>query len=114
MRNQNARWMAKGISFRIVMFALMGLLVMLLWNNIVVITIGLKSLSYLQSLGLLLLVRILTGHIGPGGRHGPGWMMQGKGLMRERWMNMHHEERKQWLQRMDKGFDATESDDKVE
>jgi hypothetical protein len=114
MRNQNARWMAKGILFRVAMVALMGLLVMLLWNNIVVITFGLKSLNYVQSLGLLLLVRILTGHIGPGGRHGHGGMMHGKGLMRERWMNMHQEEKEQWLQRMGKGFDAGNSEDKVE
>lgn len=114
MINQNAKWMAKGISFRVIMVALMGLLVMLLWNNIVVVTFGLKSLNYLQSLGLLLLVRILTGHFGHGGRHGPGGMMHRKGMMRERWMNMHQEERKQWLQHMGKGFDARESEEKVE
>ncbi len=39
-----------------------GLIVMLLWNAIITDLFSLKQITYLQSVGLLFLVRILTGN----------------------------------------------------
>lgn len=80
--------------------AIMAFLVMLLWNNIMVSIFGLKIISYLQSLGLLVLARLLTGNFGPRGFGGPGAMMRRKGFMNERWKNMTEEERNEWMERM--------------
>jgi len=110
MQNNKGKWIAKAIIFKAALFSIMALVVMLLWNNIVVISFGLKSLSYLQSMGLLLLVRILTGNIGPGGHRGPGGMMNRKGFMGEHWKNMSNEEKKQWMQGMGKRFEDKNKD----
>jgi hypothetical protein len=80
--------------------AIVSFVVMLLWNNIVVPLFGFKMISYLQSLGLLVLARILTGNFGPRGFGGPGSMMHRKGFMQERWKNMTEEEKSQWKERM--------------
>ena len=114
MNNNKGKWIAKAIIFKAAIFSMMALVVMLLWNNIVVISFGLKSLGYLQSMGLLLLVRILTGNIGPAGHRGPGGMMKRKGFMGERWKSLSEEEKKQWMQGMGKRFDAKGTDAKPE
>ncbi|MFI3332902.1 MAG: hypothetical protein SNI51_01655 [Rikenellaceae bacterium] len=46
------------------LFALLGVAVMLLWNTIIPNITGWGSLSYWQALGLLALSRILTGRVG--------------------------------------------------
>lgn len=108
MRNKKGKWIAGAIFFRLAVFAILSVAVMLLWNNVVVMLFGLKAVSYFQSLGLLLLVRIFTGNIGPRGFGGPGGMMHRKGFMSERWKNMSEEDRKQRMQGMGKAFDSTE------
>jgi hypothetical protein len=80
--------------------AIIGFVVMLLWNNVLVPLFGLKMISYFQSLGLLVLARILTGNFGPRGFGGPGAMMHRKGFMHERWKNMSEEEKNQWKEHM--------------
>ncbi|MBS1747634.1 MAG: hypothetical protein JST21_15840 [Bacteroidetes bacterium] len=82
---------------------LAGLIVMLLWNAIMPHAIHASSLNYLQSLGLLVLSRILFGGFrgGPGRRHrmwrggDPSW--------REKWKYMSDEEkmkfREEWKNR---------------
>jgi hypothetical protein len=100
MRDQRKYFMAKMAVGKLVGLAVMGFLVMLLWNNIVVSLFGLKMISYLQSLGLLVLARLLTGNFGPGGLGRPGAMMHRKGFMHERWKNMTDEEKNQWKERM--------------
>jgi hypothetical protein len=93
MRKNFKNWAGKMMMFKLVSFAIMGLVVLLLWNNIITSVIGWKTISYLQSLGLLLLTRILTGNIGPRGMYGPGGMMYRKGWMKERWKNMSEEQK---------------------
>lgn len=100
MKDPRKYWMAKIGLGKLVGLAIMGFLVMLLWNNILVSLFGLKVISYLQSLGLLVLARILTGNFGPRGFGGPGAMMHRKGFMQERWKNMTDEEKNQWKERM--------------
>jgi Ca2+/H+ antiporter, TMEM165/GDT1 family len=114
MRKNFKHWVARMFIFRTIVFAIMTLIVMILWNNIVVQVIGFKSISFIQSFGLLLLMRILTGHIGPRGMGGPGGMMHRKGFMRDRWKNMNEEEKKQWMMGRGKGPWAKECEDKVE
>jgi len=100
MRNPRKYWVAKmGVGI-VVGLAIMGFVVMLLWNNVVVSLFGLKVISYMQSMGLLILARILTGNFGPRGFGGPGTMMHRKGFMQERWKNMSEEEKIQWKERM--------------
>ena len=55
--------------------AVLGLVVMLLWNAIVPgVFLGVRTLDYRQALGLLVLSRILFGGFrGRGGRSGRGW-----------------------------------------
>lgn len=67
----------KFIVFGLVGFALLGALVMLLWNWLIpTLFVGAHSIEYVQALGLLALCKILFGgfrrpnHFGPGfGRH---------------------------------------------
>ncbi|MDR1893233.1 MAG: hypothetical protein LBQ61_00895 [Spirochaetales bacterium] len=66
--------------------ALFGGAVMFLWNALMSAIFGLPPLNYGQAAGILLLARIL---LGVGGRRGFP-----HGAMREKWMNMTAEERK--------------------
>lgn len=92
MRNRG-RWALKGM--RIVMaviafVAVLGLIVMLLWNSLVPALFHGPALQYWQALGLLILSRSLFGGLrGRGGWHGH-WRQR---MWRERWESMTPEER---------------------
>ncbi len=82
------------ISFLILaVVALLGLIVMQLWNYILPEISGLKRISYWQAVGLLILCKILFGSFRPGypgfrrGTGGAG------GAWRNKLMNMSEEER---------------------
>ena len=68
-------------------------LVMLLWNATLPAVLGVKTISYLQAMGILVLSKILFGgfHGKGGGRNG-GW----KSNMRERIASMTPEERERF------------------
>ena len=70
-----------------------------LWNALVVSLFGLPAISLLQTAGLMLLGRLLTGGFG---RRGGGWGHRGgwhRGHeMREKWQNMTDTERQEWKQ----------------
>ena len=70
--------------------ALLGFIVMQLWNNILPPVLGVKPLSYWQAVGLLILCRILFGSFRPGS---PGFRGRGGGPWRNKLMNMTEEER---------------------
>ena len=70
--------------------ALLGLIVMQLWNNILPAVTGVKALSYWQAVGLLLLCKLLFGSFRPGS---PGFRRGGEGHWRNKLMNMSEEER---------------------
>ena len=91
-------WLLKGLKigvFFVAMVALGGLAVMLLWNALMPAIFGLETITWIQSLGLLALSRILFGHKSGfgGGRHRRG----GHGHWREKfagkWAEMSDEER---------------------
>jgi hypothetical protein len=112
MRTNKGKWIARALLFRVAMIAIMSAAVMLLWNAIVVDLFGLQLIGYFQSLGLLLLVRILSGRFGPGGQYGPAGMMHKKGLMHDHWKKMKEEEKEQWINRINRDVGLTDMDEK--
>jgi len=77
--------------------------VMLLWNALIPDIFGLGIISFWQALGLLVLSRLLFGghgHGGPGfGRHRKFRGFGHKNAIREKWMNMTPEQRKEFVNR---------------
>ena len=71
---------------------------MLLWNALLPGIFGIASIGFWQALGLLVLTRILFG--GVGGGH---FMHKGHGghrnPLREKWMKMNPDERKEFFRR---------------
>lgn len=94
--------MAKPLMIGAVLFVVLGLLVMSLWNALLPAIIGVKSIGFWQALGLLVLCRILFG--GLGFRPGMFGMGRERRRMHERWMKMTPEEREQFVQQRRGGF----------
>lgn len=102
------RFNEKKIFFGMLIFAaaitLFSLLVMLLWNAVLVDVTGVKTITFLQATGILVLSRILFGGFGPrgglngrGGRFGKAGLWQNvSGDMREKWTKMTPEEREKF------------------
>ncbi len=111
------KWVAKAIVFGLLAVTVFTAVTMLLWNNLAVAIFGLPVLTFFQTLGLMVLGRLLMGGFGPRG-WGGGHRMRGH-QMRERWKNMPPEQREQMMQRWGKrgwgpmgGFDKpTENPD---
>jgi hypothetical protein len=86
----------------LVMAAAFGLAVMLLWNLLVPDIFGLKTISFWQALGLLVLARLLFG--------GTGHAMRGNKMHRhhnpihDRWMKMTPEEKREFINKRHKFF----------
>lgn len=74
-----------------IFFALGGI-VMILWNWLIPVIFGLKTITYFQALGLFLLSRILLGSFGFGNKRPPFANTK----FREKMMNMTDEERQQF------------------
>ncbi|MDR2498598.1 MAG: hypothetical protein LBD28_04075 [Tannerellaceae bacterium] len=86
------------IGFALVMIGIGSLALMYLWNALMPDIFGLGKIDCLQALGLLLLARIMFG--GMGGAHrwlGIGHRMHHRGRLREKWMNMTDDERKEFV-----------------
>lgn len=82
--------------FLAVMVALLGGLVMWLWNWLMPAIFALPELTFWQAVGLLVLCRILVGNIGLGGHHhhhGHGACDGSHNKLQERWAQMTPEER---------------------
>ena len=93
-----------GTFLMLVMIAAFGAAVMLLWNALLPDLFGFQALNYWQATGILLLVRILAGGLG----HGFAWnggrrdnpLYRGEAnKLREKWMNMSEEERKEFVEK---------------
>jgi len=86
-----------GIGIMAATCAVFGAAVMLLWNALMPHIFGFPELNYLQATGLLLLARILFGGLGAGhlgmGAYG---LSRRVNPLRERWMNMSEDERKEF------------------
>jgi len=85
--------------------AVFGAVVMLLWNALMPQIFALPTLNYWQAAGLMLLARILFGGLvdmaGHGGRRGKGdgHLFNHGNKLREKWMNMSEEERKEFMEK---------------
>lgn len=73
--------------------ALLGFVVMSLWNWLMPALFGLKTIGYWQALGVFILCKILFGGF-RGARGGGRWRHR----MRERWEHMTPEEREKFRQ----------------
>jgi Ca2+/H+ antiporter, TMEM165/GDT1 family len=92
--NMKKLWIKKGLMillFGTIAVLVFGFVVMGLWNNILVAVTGVKAITFLQALGILLLSKILFGGFGGGKswRGSPAW----KEKMNQRWDKMSPEER---------------------
>ena len=78
-------------TFIIAATLLFSLVVMGLWNAILPSVLGIKSISFIQALGILVLSKILFGGFRGGWRGGgtPGW----KQKMKDKWDTMTPEQR---------------------
>jgi len=102
--------------FFIAMVLLLSVVVMLLWNAILPSLLHVNNISYTQSIGLLILCRILFGGFRfgsqPGRRFGPS------NHLREKWMNMSDEEKakfkNEWQKRCRPRQQPPSSEDKKE
>lgn len=82
--------------FLMAVVALLGGLVMWLWNWLMPNIFSLPELTFWQAVGLLVLCRLLVGNIGFGGHHhghGQNGCCGGANKLRESWANMTPEER---------------------
>jgi hypothetical protein len=75
----------------LVLAAVFGLVVRVLWNELLPAIAGLPEISFWQAVGLLVLARVLFG--GPGAM----WHHGHKNPLRERWRHMSDEERKAFV-----------------
>ncbi len=86
------------VIFFILGFAGFSAVVMLLWNALIPGMLGLNTVGYLQAAGLLILARLLFG--GSGLRGGSPFMhFGGHNPLREKWMKMTPEEKKQFIKK---------------
>ncbi len=91
-------WIKKGLMvllFGIAAILIFGFVVMGLWNAILPAVLGVKAISFIQALGILLLSKILFG--GFRGGHRGGWRNKGKWMdMKEKFSGMTPEEREKF------------------
>jgi hypothetical protein len=93
-----------GIGIMLAMYAVFGVVVMLLWNVLMTQIFGLMELNYLQAVGILVLGRLLFGGLGGGwhdrsrgeGRH---HLFHHNNELREKWMTMSEDERKEFMEK---------------
>jgi hypothetical protein len=96
---RRVRWVLRAIliiPLVIAVLALVGLVVMLLWNALVPQLFHGPVLGYWQAVGLLLLCRLLFGGL----RGRGGWRGHWRHRWRERWEQMTPEERAQLRERI--------------
>jgi hypothetical protein len=77
--------------------ALVGLVVMSLWNTLLPEILHVSAITFWQAIGIFILCKILFG-FGRGGRMGPPWMRRG---MHERFKDMSPEEREKFKEQME-------------
>ena len=92
-------WFKKGLMFLLSFIAavlVFGAIIMGLWNAILPPVLGLKTITFIQALGILLLSKILFGGFGRrGGWHG-GRGQHWRHNMQQKWSNMTPEEREKF------------------
>src|ERR1700674_4047052 len=90
-------WMGrvvKFLAFAALAAAVLGIVVMSLWNRLLPGLFGWHAISFWQAVGLLILSRVFFGGFHRGGGWGPG--MHWRRRMMERWEQMTPEEREKF------------------
>jgi hypothetical protein len=115
MKNCRIRKFFMILVFGIVAITVFSTVVMGLWNAILPAVLGVKTITFIQALGILLLSKILFGGFGPRGgcgwHGGRAWKMR----MKEKFKNMTPEEREKikaaWKDRCGNRWKMDEEDD---
>src|ERR1700730_1735941 len=97
--NMKARWIKRALKIgviAVVAAAVLGFLVMTLWNWLAPAVLGLHTITFWQALGILILSKILFG----GFRGRPGYGGHWRRRMSARWEQMTPEERAKFRQGM--------------
>jgi len=92
-------WWLRGVKFAllaVVALAVIGAVVTSLWNALLPTRFGWPAIGFWQSLGLLLLTRILVGGL----RRGHGGRRHWRTRMADRWARMGDEERARFREGM--------------
>lgn len=92
MRNRFVR-IAGFASIAVAVLALVGFVVMQLWNSLLPPLFGFQVIGYWQAVGLLVLTRILFGGLG---RRGGGGRRHWGSHWRQRWEQMSPDEREKF------------------
>jgi len=101
--NKIFRFRFLGIVAFVGMIALFSVATMFLWNALMPQIFGLPVLSYWQAAGMVILARILFGGLGGLGQWGSRGHIGGDRLfshgnaLREKWLNMSDDERKEFM-----------------
>jgi len=93
------RWVKRGVKIAIIgvlAVAVFGFVVMSLWNWLAPALFGLRSITFWQALGLLILSKILFGGFRGGPGHGSDWRRR----MKDRWERTTPEEREHFCHGM--------------
>ncbi|MEP6596601.1 MAG: hypothetical protein ABJA71_11680 [Ginsengibacter sp.] len=92
-------WFRKGLMFLVLFFAavlLFSLAVMGLWNAILPAVLGVKTITFVQAFGILILSKILFGGFARRGVWNRGGDHQWKRSMQDKWANMTPEEKEKF------------------
>lgn len=104
-------WALRGlkmITFAALLLALLGYVVMTLWNAVLPAVTGLHAITFVQALALLVLSRILFGGLRGGwGRRGRHW----RARLHARWQQMTPEERERFRDVLGSGHGCRHADD---
>ncbi len=96
--NNKQNWLKKAVGFTlcaIAAIAVLGYIIMLLWNNVLAEVTTVKFINYWQALGLLLLSKLLFGGFNKGfSKKNSMWSSE----MKEKWHNMSVEEKDNFKQ----------------
>jgi len=101
--NTILRFRSLGILAFLAMIAVFSVAAMFLWNILMPEIFGLPVLTYWQTAGLVVLARILfgglggLGHLGARGHGGNDRLFHHGNALREKWLNMSADERKEFL-----------------
>jgi hypothetical protein len=102
-------WIFRGLkmaTFVALALAVLGYVVMSLWNAVLPAVTGLHAITFVQALGLLVLSRILFGGLRGWGHRGGHW----RARMQARWQQMTPEERERFRDAMGSGHACCRTD----
>lgn len=88
----------KMVLFGVLVVALFGGAITLLWNALIPVIFGLPAINFWQALGLFVLTHLLFCGWGRGPR-GFGMHSKARNHMREKWMSMTPEQRREMIER---------------